>query len=325
MPRVAHPDKPIAIYGAIAANFGIAVVKFVAATVTGSSAMLSEGIHSLVDTGNQFLLLVGLKRSRRPADTNHPFGHGKELYFWGLIVAVALFSLGGGLSFYEGLTHLQHPNPLSDPTWSYVVLAIAFVFEGASWWVALRELRAMGNGASFWKTLRRSKDPAIYTVVAEDSAALAGVLVAALGIWLGHTFENPAFDGIASMVIGVLLAAVAVFLVYESRGLLIGESAAPEVVEGVLRLAEADPAVQHARRPLTMHLGPAQILVNLELEFLPDLDTGEIADAVERIEQAIRTEFEQVEQVYIETKAFRGRGRPAATPDVEGQADLRSE
>ena len=304
---MAHSEKPVAIYGALFANLGIAVTKFIAAFFTGSSAMLSEGIHSLVDTGNQFLLLVGLKRSQRPADTNHPFGHGKELYFWGLIVAVALFSLGGGLSFYEGLTHLQHPTPLSDPTWNYIVLAIALVFEGISWVVAMREFRKGIGEGSVWSSLRTSKDPAIYTVVAEDTAALAGLIVAGLGIWLGHTLESPAIDGVASMIIGLILAGVAVFLVRESRGLLIGESASADVVEGIQRLAGADPAVQHARSPLTMHLGPSQILANLELEFKPGLDTDEIAAAVERIEQAVQADYAEVQQLYIETKAFRAR------------------
>ncbi len=322
---MAHSEKPIAIYGAIVANFAIAVTKFVAAFFTGSSAMISEGIHSLVDTGNQFLLLLGLKRSQQPADANHPFGYGKELYFWGLIVAVALFSLGGGLSFYEGISHLRHPAPLTDPTWNYVVLALAFVFEGISWRVAMREFRKGIGEGSVWSSLRTSKDPAIYTVVVEDTAALAGLIVAALGIWLGHTFENPALDGIASMVIGVILAGVAAFLVYESRGLIIGESAAPEVVAGVQRLAGADRAVQHARPPLTMHLGPAQILANLELEFLPDLETDEVAAAVERIEQAILHEYPEVQQIYIETKAFRGRSPSAPAPEADGRGASRLE
>ena len=317
---MAHSDKPIAIYGALFANLAIAVTKFIAAFFTGSSAMISEGIHSLVDTGNQFLLLIGLKRSERPADANHPFGHGKELYFWSLIVAVALFSLGGGLSFYEGLSHLQHPTPLSDPTWNYVVLGLAFMFEGISWRVAMREFRKGVGAGSIWSSLRKSKDPAIYTVVAEDTAALAGLVVAGVGIWLGHTFENPAIDGVASMVIGVILAGVAFLLVRESRGLLIGESAAPEIVEGIRCLAAADHAVEHARPPLTMHLGPSQILANLELEFRPGLDTDEIAAAVERIEQAVHGEYAEVQQVYIETKAFRGHSSAPSTPRGEQDA-----
>ena len=312
---MAHADKPIAIYGALFANLAIAATKFVAAFFTGSSAMISEGIHSLVDTGNQILLLFGLKRSARPPDTNHPFGHGKELYFWSLIVAVALFSLGGGLSFYKGLTHLQHPTPLNDPTWNYVVLGFAFLFESVSWGVAMREFRKEVGEGSIWLSLRTSKDPAIYTVVAEDTAALAGLIVAGVGIWLGHILENPMIDGIASMIIGLILASVAFFLVRESRGLIVGESASPAVVEGIQRLAGADPAVQHARSPLTMHLGPSQILANLELEFSPGLDTDQIAAAVERIEEAVQRDYPEVQQVYIETKAFRGRPSPASSAD----------
>jgi cation diffusion facilitator family transporter len=211
-------EKPIAIYGAIASNLIIAIIKFIFAFFTGSSAMLSEGIHSTADTGNQLLLLFGLRQSRIPADEEHPFGHGQELYFWSLIVAIILFSGGGGMSIYEGITHLQHPNELQNPTWNYVVLAVAFIVEGISWSIAYRELlKNKDPEESFWRNLRVSKDPSIFVVFGEDTAALTGLVVAFLGIFLGYQFNSHVPDAIASMIIGLILAAIAVFLAYESK------------------------------------------------------------------------------------------------------------
>ncbi|MBC7945255.1 MAG: cation diffusion facilitator family transporter, partial [Burkholderiales bacterium] len=253
---MASSEKPIAVYGAIAANLLIAVAKFTAAFFTGSSAMISEGVHSLVDTGNQSLILLGIHRSKKPADDKHPYGYGKELYFWALIVAVVLFSLGGGISIYEGISHLRHPSELGDPMWNYVVLAIAFVLEGAASYLALKALLAAAGEESFWHALRGSKDPAVFTILAEDFAALVGIVVAFLGIYFGHLYGNPYLDGIASVTIGVILALVAVFLVYESRGLIIGESADTGAVRSIRALAETEPNVQSVERPLTMHLGP---------------------------------------------------------------------
>jgi cation diffusion facilitator family transporter len=287
------------------ANFAIAVIKFAAAFFTGSAAMFSEGVHSLVDTGNQLLLLLGLARSRRPADEFHPFGYGKELYFWSLIVAVLLFGIGGGVSVYEGVSHLRHPGVLEDPTWNYVVLAIALVCEGASWLLALRELGHEGKGRGFWRAVRSSKDPSIYTVVAEDSAALTGLVVAFLGVFLGHQFRIPALDGLASLLIGVILALVAIFLVYESRGLLVGESADREVVAHLRELAAADPAVVRALPPLTMHLGPDQILLNLDLQFRSDLSAAQVAAAIDRIERAVRGEHPEVKRIFVEAQALK--------------------
>ena len=205
-------NPKLAIYGAIAANVAIAVTKLVVAGTTGSSAMLSEGIHSSVDTFNGMLLLVGIRLSQRPATPEHPFGHGKELYFWSLMVAVLIFGLGGGISFYEGVQHIRHPQPLHDPTWNFVVLGVAALFEGISFTIALRQFLRQARGAPFWQAVRQSKDPTTYTVLAEDSAALAGLAIAALGIWLSHRFNMPVLDGAASVLIGLLLAAVATFL-----------------------------------------------------------------------------------------------------------------
>lgn len=304
MPTTAA-KRPVAVYGAIAANLLIAVTKFLAAWATGSSAMVSEGIHSVVDTGNELLLLLGLRRSRRPPNAKHPFGYGQELYFWSLIVAVVLFGIGGGMSVYEGLLHLLHPTPPGDPFWNYVVLAIDAVAEGSSWLLALREFRREKLSGSFWRALRASKDPSVYTVLAEDSAALLGILVAFAGIYLGHRLHNPYLDGAAAILIGLILSAVAVFLVYESRGLLLGESADPQVVARIGELARADAAVVGVGTPLTMHFGPEEILLNLEVEFRPELPATEVVRAIDRLEEAIRREFPAIRRIFVESEALK--------------------
>lgn len=305
---------PIAVYGAIAANAIIAVIKFIAAYITGSSAMVSEGIHSVVDTGNQLLLLLGIHKSKKPADEMHPFGHGKDLYFWGLVVAMLLFGIGGGMSIYEGISHLRHPSELSDPTWSYVVLALAFVIEAIVLVIAVRELlRQKPKGANWWQAMRASKDPAIYVVVAEDAAALAGVMVAAGGIFLGHWLNNPLWDGAASIVIGVILAVVAVFLAYESKGLLLGESADPVIVRAVKALAEGDAAVRAVQSPLTMHFGPHNVLLTMAVEFKPHLTGAELVAGVDRLQAGIKKKFPQVTRIFIEADSFTDGAKDVAS------------
>ena len=290
-----------AVYAALAANFGIAVVKFVAATLTGSSAMFSEGIHSLVDTGNQGLILLGIRRGRRPPDPQHPFGHGKELYFWSLIVAMLLFSLGGGLAIYEGIHHITNPpEETGDPLWNYVVLGIALVFESFAWYMAYKALVSEANGEGFWGAVRTSKDPAVYTVLAEDTAAGIGLIIAFLGVYFSHALEMPILDGIASLLIGVMLAGVAVFLVVESRGLLIGERADPETVAGVKRIASSEPVVDAVHEVLTMHLGPNSVLVNFDLSFVEGTSAVDGARAIGRIEAAIRNAHPKVDRIFIE-------------------------
>lgn len=220
-------SSKLALYGAIGANVAIAVTKLLVAGITGSSAMLSEGIHSSVDTFNGVLLLVGIRLSQRPATPEHPFGHGKELYFWSLIVAVLIFGLGGGVSFYEGVQHIRRPQALHDPTWNFVVLGMAAIFEGISFTIALRQFLRQAGTTPFWEAIDQSKDPTTYTVLAEDSAALLGLLIAAVGIGLSHRFDMPVLDGVASLLIGLLLAVVATFLTWQSRDLLIGEGIRP--------------------------------------------------------------------------------------------------
>lgn len=294
-------DSKFTVYAAIAANVAIAVTKFIVAGITGSSAMLSEGVHSAVDTFDGVLLLVGLKLSQRPATPEHPFGHGKELYFWSLIVAVLIFGLGGGVSFYQGIQHIRQPAPLEDPKWNYVVLAAAAVFEGASFAVSLRQFLQQRHGAPFWEALHRSKDPSNYTVVAEDAAALVGLSIAAAGIALSHRLDMPVLDGVASLLIGVLLAGVAVLLISESRGLLIGEGVRPETARAIRALALAQPQVRDAGRVLSMYVGPDDVLVTMDLAFEPGTGATEAATAIADVERQVRERFPMIKRLFIES------------------------
>jgi cation diffusion facilitator family transporter len=303
-------DRPIAVYGAMAANIAIAATKFVVAFASGSSSMLSEGIHSMADSGNQLLLLLGINRSRRPADTLHPFGYGKELYFWSLIVAIILFGIGGGMSIYEGISHIQHPEALSDPTWNYVVLALAALFEGTSFSIALRELlSAPDAGRNIWTEVKRSKDPSVFVVVLEDSAALAGLLLAFLGVFLAHRFSSPIYDGVASICIGVLLGCVAILLAQESRGLLLGESTDPDIVAFVQRVSEDDPDVLAVRRPLTMHMGPRAVLLTMDVSFRADMTSAELSAAIDRLEAVITQDYPEIRRIYIEAQSLKDFSR----------------
>ncbi|MGE5640198.1 MAG: cation diffusion facilitator family transporter [Clostridia bacterium] len=297
-------EPPRAVHAAIAGNVAIAVTKFVAAAFTGSSAMLAEGVHSLVDTGNGALLLFGARRSRRPPDATHPFGHGKELYFWSLIVAIMIFAVGGGISVVEGIRHLQHPKPVEDPAWAYAVLGLSFVFEAMSWTVALKEFRAHKRDASWLGAVIASKDPTTFTVLFEDSAAMAGIVLAFLGIFLGQWLDNPYFDGAASVAIGVLLGGVAWFLAHQSRGLLVGEAVHPAIRASLCRIAEADPQVSRVVRLLTMHLAPRDVLLTLELEFRRGSSGAETAAAVERIDKAIRARHPEIRHIFIEAQSL---------------------
>ena len=292
------------IYAAMAANFAIAVTKFFAASATGSSAMLSEGIHSVVDTGNELLLLLGIRLSKRPADDTHPFGYGQELYFWTLIVSLFIFAIGGGMSIYEGINHVRYPEPLTDPFWSYAVLGSAVIFEGYSWNVALQEFLATKNEDSFWEAIRASKDPTIFTILFEDTAALIGLFVAFIGVFSGHLLGNVYLDGVASIIIGVILCGVALLLAAESKGLLIGEGADAQTVAGIRKITNEDPAVDEVLRVLTLHFGPQEILLNLEIKFVRDLATEELAAAVERLEKSINAQYSEIENIFIEAKSI---------------------
>ena len=292
------------ILAAIIANLAIAVIKFIAAAITGSSAMLSEGIHSAVDTGNELLLLLGVRLSQKPADESHPFGYGQELYFWTLIVALFIFAIGGGMSIYEGINHIIYPVPLEDPLWNYVVLGLAVFFEGYSWTVALKELLATKSEENIWQAIRSSKDPTIFTILLEDSAALLGLAIAFAGIFFGHLLDNPYLDGVASILIGIILAMVAIFLVYESKGLLIGEGANPQTVASLKNITQADPAVKKVVRVLTLYFSPQEVLLNLEIQFQQNLSTEKLAVAIERLEKQIRQEHPEIKQIFVEAKSL---------------------
>jgi len=292
------------IYSALVANLLIAVTKFVAAGVTGSSAMISEGIHSLVDTTNEVLLLLGIHKSKKPADAKRPFGYGKELYFWAFIVSILIFGVGGGISLYEGIVHLQHPEIISNPKWNYIVLSVAFVFDGISFITALREFNRQRGKTPFWQAVRQSKDPSTFVVLFEDAADLLGLTVAFLGVFLGHYFQNPVFDGIASIIIGLILMGISGMLAKESRSLLMGESADPDILSEVTRLTEKDPTVNKVIRPLSMYLAPEEIILILTVAFRKEVNSAEVTRAIITIREAIQAKFPAIKQIFIEPEAL---------------------
>lgn len=300
------------VVAAIIGNFIIAVIKFVAAGITGSSAMISEGIHSLVDTGNGGLLLLGMDRAKRPADDQHPFGHGKALYFWTLVVSVSIFGIGGGMSLYEGISHIRHVAPsvtMSDPTTNYIVLGIALLVEGWSFSVALREFLKVKGSKGAWEYIRGSKDPSTFTVLFEDSAAMAGLVFAFLGVFFGHLLGNPYLDGVASIAIGAILMGVAFVLAFESKGLLLGEGVDSEALADIRRRVMADPAVEDVGDILTMYIGPHALLVNLGVQFRSGSTMEEIHNAIGRIEADLMGAYPACTRIYIEAESL----RPALT------------
>jgi len=294
------------IYAAIVANLGIAVAKFIVAAITGSAAMLAEGIHSAVDTGNELLLLIGEHNSSKPADQKHPFGYGKELYFWALIVALSVFSLGGGLSIYHGIEALRHPEPLQDPMWNYVVLGVSALFEGYSWNVSRLELNKVRKpGASLWQTVHASKDASVFTVFIEDSAALIGLGLAALGIFLGHLFDNPYFDPAASVLIGLLLVGAAFTLARETGALLVGESIGADATRRLRGIFEADADILTVGKLLTMQLGPDEALLTAAVQFKRGMTIDQVEGAIARLERAVAAAYPQIQHVYFESGALR--------------------
>lgn len=289
----------IVLFGALAANLGIAVAKFVAAGITGSSSMLTEGVHSVVDSGNQVLLLYGQRRAKRPADAAHPFGYGRELYFWSFVVAILIFAVGAGVSIYEGYLHIIEPEPLTDPLVNYIVLGIAFALEGGSCWIALREFNEARGDAGWWEAIRESKDPPGFIVLFEDSAALIGLVVAALGVWLSHAVGDPRIDGVASIVIGLILAAVAVVLARESKGLLIGERADPAVIEQVRQLIDRRREIAAVNHIRTIHTGPDTVFVAISADFDDAVTMGDAEPLIEAIEADLRAALPQLSSIYI--------------------------
>jgi cation diffusion facilitator family transporter len=308
------PSSKVAIVAALGANLTIAVIKFVAAAFTGSSAMLAEGIHSVVDTANEWLLLLGLRSSQRPASDKRPFGYGKELYFWSFIVAICIFAIGGGISIYEGIQHLRNPGPLSDPTWNYAVLGVAFLFDGASFLVARRTFNAQRGRQPFWQAFRGSKDPSIFVVLFEDAADLLGLSVAFLGVFLSHQFQNPYLDGMASLLIGLILLVVAGLLLRENKSLLLGEPADLALLQGITALARTDSAVQETDTPMSSYLSPHEILVVLRVQFQPDLRTTDLTAAVQRLQSAIRQQYPDIRHLFIEPTDHVGHRPESALP-----------
>ena len=295
------------IYAAFAGNVLIAITKFIAALITGSSAILSEGIHSVVDTGNQLLLLYGLRQSKKPADEEFPYGHGKEIYFWGFIVAILIFAVGAGLSMYEGIDHLITPTPVKSVYINYIVLGLAAIFESGSLYFAITEFSKSKGAVGYIESVHRGKDPTLFIVLFEDSAAMLGLVVAFLGILLGHMTGSPSYDGAASIVIGLILGGTAIWLAYETKGLLIGESAEKEVVEGIRQIATACKGILHVNEILTMHMGPDFILVNLSVDFLDAISAGVIESTIDTLDKQIKHAYPRVQRVFIEAEAWRAK------------------
>jgi cation diffusion facilitator family transporter len=307
----ANPFKAnLVLYGALAANLGIAVAKFVAAGISGSSSMMTEGVHSLVDSGNQILLLYGQSRARKAPDRSHPFGYGRELYFWAFVVAILIFAVGAGVSIYEGVMHLQRREPPGNATMSYVVLAIAFLLEGTSWAIALREFDACRGGEGWWRSIKRSKDPAAFIVLFEDSAALVGLVVAAVGVWLSHRYADARYDGAASIAIGAVLAAVAALLAREAKGLLIGESADPDLIERLRRTMEGRPEVTALNHVRTIHTAPDSVFVAISADFVDSLPMGEAERLIEETEAQLKAISPLISSIYIRPEKQEDAVRP---------------
>lgn len=299
MPKPAERESTLVILAALAANLGIAVAKFVAAAISGSSAMLTEGVHSVVDSGNQLLLLWGQHRAKRPPDAIHPFGYARELYFWSFVVAIMIFAVGAIVSIYEGWKHVVEPEPLLDPTINYAVLAIAFALEGASWTMAVRAFARRKGDLGWWQAVHRSKDPGGFIVLFEDSAALVGLVVAAIGVWASHHWQDGRIDGVASILIGVVLGAVAILLARESKGLLIGERADPAVIARIRGIVAANSRITGVNHVRTIHTGPASVFVAISADFDDSLTMGEAETLIEGLEAKLKTAEPSLASIYI--------------------------
>ena len=300
---MASSGNKLVLFAALGANLGIAVAKFVAAAFTGSSAMLTEGFHSVVDSTNQLLLLYGHRASQRPPDLVHPLGYGRELYFWSFVVAILIFATGAGLSIYEGVIHILEPGPIEDATLAYIVLGISFVLEGGSWATAVREFRSIQGELGWWQAVRRSKDPTTFIVLFEDSAAMFGLIVAGAGVFLTHWTGNPVWDGTASIVIGCALAVVAFMLARESKGLLIGERADPRLSDAVRHAFDARAEVTRVQEVVTIHFAPDKVFVAASVDFEDAIAVGAIERLIADTEARLRQEWPQIASVYIKPMA----------------------
>jgi len=297
-------ESKFVLIAALAANLGIAIAKFVAAAMTGSAAMLTEGFHSVVDSLNQILLLYGQKRAARPADATHPTGYGRELYFWSFVVAILIFATGAGLSVYEGVVHLRAPEPPQDPLIAYVVLVVSFLLEGASWITAVRGFAGAKGKQGWWEAIRSSKDPPAFIVLFEDSAALAGLVIAGIGIFLSHETNDGRWDGVASILIGVVLGVVAILLARESKDLLIGERASPELVAAIREAIDTRPEVVRVGEVITVHLGPQSVFVATSVDFVDSVSAGAVEVLIADVEARLRNDWPQIGSVYIKPRAL---------------------
>jgi len=288
-----------AVYAALIANFGIAVAKFVGAGITGSSAMIAEGVHSVVDTGNQVLLLLGMKRAQRPANERHPFGYSREIYFWCFVVAVVLFTAGGTFAIYEGVQKLSHPHPIDNPMVNYGILVVAIILEAGSFAVALKEFRKVAGGRHWWSAVTEAKDPVLFTVLFEDTAAMIGLVVALVGLLAAHLLDMPVLDGVASIVIGLVLIAASIILARETMSLIVGEAAAPEVLADIERLIRAEPSINGVRDIASVHLGPTDIVVTAAVDFDDDVTAGEVEKVIARINAAVKAAQPDVKRLFL--------------------------
>ena len=292
-------SNKIVVYAALAGNLAIALVKFVAAYITNSSAMLSEAIHSVVDTLNEILLLYGMKKSQQSPNVQHPFGYGRELYFWAFIVSLMVFALGAVVSIYQGVQHVRSPEEMLSPNLNYIVLGIAILCEGISWLVALKAFRKTKRQLGYFEAFRRSKDPTTFTVLFEDTAALCGLFIALIGIYLAHALNIPELDGVASIFIGIVLAISAILLARETKGLLLGESADPQLRDHLLLIAQEDDAVFSANGVLTEQMGADQVIASLSLEFEDHLTSDDIEACVNRIEAKIKQIHPEIMALFV--------------------------
>jgi cation diffusion facilitator family transporter len=318
---MAQSGSIVVVWAALAGNLLVALAKFVAAALTGSAAMLSEAVHSLVDTINELLLLYGIARSARPADRLHPLGYGREVYFWSFVVALLIFALGAGVSLYQGISRLLHPQSIERPLVIFAVLALALAFEGASWWVGMRAFRATKRGLGWWEAFRRSKDPPAFIVVFEDSAALLGILAAAGGTAAALLTGDTRWDGVASLFIAAILAGVAALLAQESKELLIGERADPVLSDAIMRIASEIPGVCSANSILTVQLAPRTVIATLSLDFFDYLRAPDIERAVIDLEARIRSAHPEVSALFVKPQSVliaaegRRQGSAGSMPD----------
>src|SRR5262245_23872406 len=313
------PESKRVIAAALVGNVLVATTKLAAALYTGSSAMMSESVHTFADTGNELLLLHGLRRAARPPDADHPFGHGRELYFWSFVVALLVFALGSGVSIYEGVSHVLNPVEITNPAVNYVVLGLALLFEGGSWWVAFTAFRASRGGLGYLEAVRRSKDPTTFTVLAEDTGAILGILIAFAGTLAAQLLRRPVLDGAASIAIGVLLGLIAILLARETKGLLIGEPARSELVKSICRIAGEHGGIRRSNGLFTVHLGPRQIVAALSVEFEDAVTAAEVESIVADLEDRVRKLYPEVVSLLVKPQRFeRADFRLAPGPDEGG-------